>query len=128
MRTRLLWTLLISIPCAAQPVSSAPWMTGEQLLKKVTVRPGVKGNFDLTPDEYVEAERARAYIDGVHDTTEGKAWCYSERFRPGPEALVDNVLVELRKLPPQQLKRNAGDLIAEIWARKWPCPGRGNQR
>ena len=128
MRARLLWTLMVSIPCAAQPVTSAPWMTGEQLLKKVTVRPGVKGNFDLTPDEYIEAERARAYIDGVHDTTEGKAWCYSERYRPGPEALVDNILVGLHKLSPQQLKRNAGDLIVEIWAQKWPCSGRGKQR
>lgn len=125
----LIWvTLLVSLPCTAQPVSSAPWMTGAQLLRQLTFRPEVKNNFDLTPEEYVEAERARAYVDGVHDMTEGKSWCYSERYHPGPDALMDDVIVGLRKLPVQQLKRSAGDLIAEIWARKWPCQRRENQR
>ncbi|TFW31019.1 Rap1a/Tai family immunity protein [Massilia horti] len=128
MRGLILLGLAVAVPCFAQPAWDGPWMTGERLLKMVTFRPDVKNNFDLTPEEYLESERARAYINGVHDTTEGRGWCYSQRYHPGPEALLDDVLVGLRKLPPQQLKRNAGDLIVEIWGRKWPCADRRKQR
>lgn len=124
MRAAILLCMALLPPVAAQPVKEAPWMTGELLLKMVTYRAGVKNNFDLTPDEYVNAERARAYIEGVHDMSEGKAWCYSRRYEPGPDALLDDIYVGLRKLPPQLLKRNAADLIVEIWRKKWPCPDR----
>lgn len=89
-----------------------------------TYRAGVKNNFDLTPEEYVNAERARAYIEGVHDLSEGKSWCYSQRYEPGPDALLDDIYVGLHKLPPQLLKGNAADLIVDIWRKKWPCPDR----
>jgi len=90
----------------------------------VTFRPEVKNNFDLTPEEYVNAERARAYIEAVHDMTEGKSWCFSKRYQPGPDALLDDIYAGLRKLSPRQLKRNASELIPAIWAKKWPCPDR----
>lgn len=116
---------LLMSPSMAQPAAQAPWMTGERLLQLVTFRPGVKNNFDLTPAEFVDAERARAYIEGVHDLSEGKSWCYSQRYQPGPDALLDNVYTDLRSLSPAQLKRNAAELIVEIWQRRWPCqPGR----
>lgn len=128
MRAALLLCLAIALPAAAQPAGTVPWMTGERLLKMVTFPPGAKGNFDLTPDQYLDAQRARYYIEGVHDKTEGKSWCYSLRHRPGPDALLDNIYAGLRKLPPAQLKRNASDLITEIWSERWPCPGQGKRR
>lgn len=114
--------LVTALPATAQPISVAPWMTGERLLKMVTFAPGSKGNFDLTPEQYLDAQRARFYIEGVHDKSEGKSWYYSARYQPGPDALLDNIYAGLRKLPRAQLKRNASDLITEIWAATWPCP------
>lgn len=92
----------------------------------VTFPPDAQGNFDLTRAQYLEAERARYYIEGVHDTTEGISWCFSERYQPGPDALLDDIYAGLRKLSAAQLKRNASDLISEIWARRWPCSDRKN--
>lgn len=128
MRAAFLLCLAVALPAGAQPVSAVPWMTGERLLKMVTFPPGTKGNFDLTREQYLEAQRARYYIEGVHDNSEGKSWCYSERYQPGPDALLDDIYSGLRKLPPARLKRNAADLITEIWATRWPCPGRRKPR
>lgn len=124
MRAMILLCMAVAFPASAQPAAAIPWMTGERLLRMVTFPPGAKGNFDLTPQQYLEAERARYYIEGVHDTTEGKSWCYSERYQPGPDALLDDIYAGLRKLSAAQLKRNASDLITEIWAKRWPCPDR----
>ena len=117
----LLVGLAITLPCAAQPVAVAPWMTGGRLVEMIAFPPSAKGNFDLTREQFLAAEQARLYIEGVHDATEGKSWCYSERHRPGPDALRDQAEVGLRALPREQLKRNAADLIVEIWRSKWPC-------
>ena len=125
MRTLLLLglSMVVALNAAAQPANEVPWMTGERLLRMVTFPPGAKGNFDLTREQYLDAQRARYYIEGVHDQTEGKSWCYSERYQPGPDALLDNIYAGLRKMSPAQLKRNASYLITEIWAQKWPCAG-----
>jgi hypothetical protein len=122
MRAALFVCVTVALPVFARPVIDAPWMTGERLLRMVTFPTAARGNFDLTHEQYLDAQRARYYIEGVHDNTEGKSWCYSTRHRPGPDALLDNIYSGLRKLPPAQLKRNASDLITEIWAQRWPCP------
>jgi hypothetical protein len=124
--------LTITLPSAAQSVRDYPWLNGERLLKlysqdgKEVFR---KGHGKFSRDELasyhdqMNEARADAYIDGIHDMSEGKAWCYSEKYHPKPDTLRDEVLVELRKLPKDQLKRNAADLIVEVWASKWPCGG-----
>lgn len=76
----------------------------------------------------MDSERARLYIDGVHDLSEGKSWCYSARYRPGREALQSDVAYWLRQMPPTQLKRNASELIVEIWRKRWPCADRGREK
>lgn len=123
MRALVLFGLALTaaLPCQAQRVDVAPWMTGAQLLQLLTLPAGAKNGLDLTPGQYDAAERGRAYVEGVHDATEGKTWCYSERYHPGPGALMGDVIGGLRALPSEQLKRNASALIEEIWARKWPC-------
>lgn len=130
MRAPFLFGLLfLALPLHAQSVKDTPWWTGEKLLRQLfSGPPNAKGNFDLTPDQYLDSETARAYIEATHDLTEGKAWCYSKRYHPGPDALLDDIMVGLRKLPQEQLKRNAGELITEIWSKKWPCPERGKPR
>lgn len=127
MRALILLCVFLTLPLYAQSLKDGPWMTGERLLRMLTYPPGAKNNFDLTPDQYIDSERARSYIDGVHDMSEGKSWCYSERYQPGDEALHADVVMGLRKLPPGQLKRNAADLIVEIWGKRWPCADRRRQ-
>lgn len=124
MRALILLGLAVAAPCGAQPVTVAPWMTGARLVEMVSFPPTAKGNFDLTREQYLDAERVRLYIEGVHDATEGKDWCYSERYRPGPDALREQAEMGLRALAkrdPDRLKRNAAELIVEVWREKWPC-------
>ncbi|MFL6672405.1 MAG: Rap1a/Tai family immunity protein [Massilia sp.] len=123
-RASYLVAVALSGTALAQPVSQVPWMTGERLVQLTTAAPGAKGNFDLTREQYRDHERVRNYVEGVHDATEGKDWCYSEKYHPGPSALQEDAVWGLRKLPPDQLKRNAADLIVGIWRKKWPCGGK----
>jgi hypothetical protein len=128
MRALILLGAILSLPCAAQPVSVAPWMTGERFLELAKWPPGAKDNFDLTPTQYRDQQMAKMYIHGVHDASEGKAWCYSVKYRPKPDVLEDDVISGLQQLSPAQLKRNAADLFIEIWRRRWPCtPGVGHE-
>lgn len=124
--------LALSSPALAQPVSQAPWMTGAELVRLYSGEGHaliLEGRGKFTRDELARFHdqqnemRADAYMDGVHDQTEGKAWCYSARYYPKPDTLRGEVIWELRKLPKDQLKRNAADLIVEAWSKKWPCGG-----
>ena len=83
--------------------------------------PGAMGNFDLTREQYMDKELARLYISGVHDSTEGKSWCFSQKYRPKPDTLQGDIMAALRAMPPDQLRRNAADIIVEVWRKKWPC-------
>lgn len=126
----LLLAVAVSSAALGQPVTVAPWMTGARLLGLYAAEPSraIAGPYG----KYSEAERvavretvskasAAAYVDGVHDATEGKAWCYSVKASPHPDELQSEALWGLRALPPEQLKRNAADLIVDIWRKKWPC-------
>jgi hypothetical protein len=115
---------LVAPTVLAQPVSVAPWMTGERLIELAAWPAGAKDNHDLTPAQYLNQQIAKLYIHGVHDATEGKAWCYSAKYRPKPDVIEDAALDALRALTPEQRKRNAADLIEEAWRRRWPCPER----
>jgi hypothetical protein len=128
MRALTLIALAVALSVNSEQAGAAPWMTGERLLELLTYRPGVKGNFDLTPKEYLDAERARLYIEGVHDNSEGKSWCYGTRYQAGPDAMREAVEMALPKLSREQLKRNAADLIIEIWGKRWPCAARKEVR
>jgi hypothetical protein len=114
----------------AQPVTVAPWMTGMRLLRMhagdgaAVIHDGT-GKFtraDLIDyHDSKSREAAAAYLDGVHDATEGKSWCYSTTTRPKPAVIKDAALDALRALPADQLQRNAADLLVQAWADKWPC-------
>lgn len=128
MRALILLGLATAVPCSGQSVRDVPWMTGARLLEMVSYPPETKSGLELSRSQYATAERARLYIEGVHDATEGKAWCYSERYRPGPDALREQVEMALRAMPPAQLQRNAADLIVDVWARHWPCKSNKSAR
>ncbi|SDF79278.1 hypothetical protein SAMN05428966_12228 [Massilia sp. PDC64] len=133
MRAFLAIGLALASPCNAQPAGVTPWMTGHRLVKLL-------GNVDpaavnWTPDspfrtraiaaEFEDArnrELVRGFIHGVHDATEGKAWCWSARYKPAPDELEEDARRALQQMSDTQLKRNAADLIVEGWRTKWPCP------
>lgn len=129
----LLSSVAFVAPASAQHADVLPWMTGERLLKLL-------GNVDprtlnWTPDspfrtravsaeqlDRVNAEFVRGYIQAVHDATEGKAWCWSDRYHPKPDELEDDARNALQRMTSAQLKRNAADLVTEVWLKQWPCP------
>ena len=133
MRAILAVSLALASTCNAQPAAVTPWMTGERLVKLLgNVDPGT---VNWTPDspfrtralaaEYQDVrnrEFVRGLIHGVHDATEGKAWCWSARYKPAPDELEEDARRALQQMSNTQLKRNAADLIVEGWRTKWPCP------
>ncbi|CAN7437155.1 Rap1a/Tai family immunity protein [Massilia sp. LjRoot122] len=118
MRALFFASLLSVAPSWSQNVSQAPWMTGERFLSLVAFPP-IQGKSSL--QVHVDEQRARMYIHGVHDATEGKGWCYGQPYKPKPDVLEDAVIDGIKGLSPEQLKRNAADLFVEIWRVKYPC-------
>jgi hypothetical protein len=113
--------------CKAQTVVDAPWMTGQRLLEMIPQA----GAFDeatgqirrkqATLKDEFDRIRAESYIDGVHDSTEGKTWCFSKQFKPKPDTLHSQIIWGLRALTRDELQRSAADLIVEVWREKYPC-------
>jgi hypothetical protein len=108
-------------PSNAQPVSVAPWLTGQRLVDLLQRPPGVRNKLQLRPADYLNEQTVESYIDGVHDATEGRDWCYSRTSTPGPDDLHGEVIADLRSLPASQLKRSAASLIAEALRKRYPC-------
>jgi hypothetical protein len=123
----------VALPAVAQHADALPWMTGERLVKLLgNVNPAT---INWTADspfrtraaaaEYqdrINGEFVHGYIQAVHDATEGKAWCWSEKYQPDPDELEADARHALQRMPESRLKRNAAVLIAEVWRNKWPCP------
>lgn len=134
-RAALLLALVLASPASqAQRAAVAPWMTGERLLQRLDpVNPAdiTLSPYSVLPTKQLVAEHrtmlnrefVQGYIEAVHDASEGKGWCFNEQYQiPNPENFWDESVRRLRALPARELKRNASDLLVEIWRKKWPCP------
>lgn len=132
MRATLLLVLVLA-GSACQADAPAPRMTGERLLKKLepieaaSISPDPAGKF--TQEELASVHTMRnvefvqGYLAALYDETEGKAWCYDPKSKtPKPDTFWDESRWGLHRLTPAQLKRNAADLLVEVWRGKWPCP------
>lgn len=98
---------------------TSPLMTGAQLLHLLDPPTG-------TRDRQASVDAGLRYLMGVHDATESKEWCYTgQRPAAKPAVMQMRMLEGLRKLPPDQLKRNAANLVVRIWQWDWPCPPEG---
>lgn len=129
----LLLGCAFTLPAVAQHASVAPWVTGEQLLRK---RDAVSPqDVPWTPDSRVSREElaalhmhanieyVRGYVEALHDATEGTAWCYSDKYQaPNPETFWNESRWGLGRLSPAERKRSASDLLPAIWRAKWHCP------
>jgi hypothetical protein len=78
--------------------------------------------------DMANGEIVHGYIQGVHDATEGKSWCWSERHRPLAHELEIDARNALQRMSDEQLKRNAADLIVEVWRARWPCRMKGREQ
>lgn len=101
----------------------APWLTGEQLLKRLDPPQN-------TPNRQPTIDEAVKYLMGVYDATESGVWCYTDsRPRPmpkqPPEVMRKAAVAYLRKLQPQQRLGKAAALMVHMWQQSWPCPPSG---
>ena len=121
------------LPAAAQHANAAPWVTGEQLLRKLaavspqevpwTPQSGISREELAAMHTRTNIEYVRGYVEALHDATEGKAWCYRDAQRvPTPETFWDESRWGLGRLSPTQKTRSAAELLPAIWGEKWPCP------
>lgn len=136
----LLLVLVLAVQ-GSQAVTPSPRMTGERLLKRLESVDPVTGPWSLDSNVSREelaylhtvtnVEFVQGYVAALYDATEGKTWCYSEKYKvPKPDTFWDESRWGLNRLSSAQLKRNAADLLVEIWRSKWPCPPsqRGKQK
>ena len=122
----------VALPAAAQHADVSPWMTGARLVKLLgnvdvrTVGWSAGSPFRSRADaaefrDLANREFVHGYIQAVHDATEGTAWCWSDRYQPHPDELEADAREALQRMSDAQLRRNAADLIADVWRAKWPC-------
>lgn len=123
---------MAALPATAQHADALPWMTGERLVKLLgSANPAsIKWSTDspfrsrAIAAEYLDmsnGEFVHGYIQAVHDATEGKEWCWSDKYSPAPDELEADARHALQRMPPSKLKRNAAALIVEVWRKRWPC-------
>jgi hypothetical protein len=103
--------LALALPAYAAPVGTHPfpWMTGEQLLRKLD-----------RPASQIDAAATSAYLQGVMDATADREWCYSAT-KPGTNQVQPVLTDKLRALPPAQVRQSAAVLAVQAWREKWPC-------
>jgi hypothetical protein len=108
-------------------------MTGERLLKLLepvdasAISPDPAGKFSREELASLRTTRnvefVQGYLAALYDETEGKAWCYNAKYKvPKPDAFWDESRWGLHRFAPADLKRNAAQLLVEVWREKWPCP------
>lgn len=135
MRAPILFLLMAAVPGLAQPAAPSAQMTGEALVKlmgnvdpaQVSWSPAGPFRTRAIAAEYIDmsnGEFVHGFIQGVHDATQGKAWCPSAKVTPLPHELEANARRALQLLPAAELKRGAADLVVAVWRKSWPCPDR----
>ena len=139
MRAPILLVLIAAAPCIAQPAAPSPQMTGEALVElmgnvnpaQVSWSPASPFRTRAIAAEYIDmsnGEFVHGFIQGVHDATQGKAWCPSAKVTPLPHEMHANARRALQLLPTAELQRGAADLVTAVWRKSWPCPGQRRQR
>jgi hypothetical protein len=133
-RALLMATLFATAATAAAYTSSMPpLMTGERLVKLMGhVDPATVTWASDSPfrsraiaadyQALANGQFVHGYIQAVHDATKARQWCRMNGAKPMPHELESDARRALQQMPDTQLKRNAADLIVEIWRAKWPCP------
>ncbi|MES2325168.1 MAG: Rap1a/Tai family immunity protein [Pseudomonadota bacterium] len=129
----LLLAIALVMPASyGQAASQFPRMTGQHLVKflgnvdsrNVHWSPDSPFRSKIIDAEYLDLinrEFVSGYIQAVHDSSEGKSWCWQE-YKPKPDELAADARHVQQRMTDDQLKKNAADLIVEVWSKKFPCP------
>lgn len=67
-------------------------------------------------------EKAKLFLLGVQDSSEGRAWCGYKLLKT--VTLQEAVYEHFKKLSPKRLEERAADLIQEMLAKRYPCGSR----
>lgn len=112
--------MLSAVAGAAQPAAAAVpyvypynYMTAEELVNKLLVKPVTERDYDRRNDAY-------AYVAGIKDGTQGTVWCFTPGLKPD-ELIYETVRAVKRNNPPATLKANAADLVLKELRREYPC-------
>jgi Rap1a immunity proteins len=119
LSTLAMYLALSSRTTHAQPVKIAPRMSGQMLVDQYLGPPGSTAG-KLSGPDFVAQQAAKGYLDGIHDATEGRVWCYSGRIKP--HELNFSLVWSLKDLPKETLKGNAAPLVVSLLSKKYPCP------
>lgn len=116
----------ILLLAAASTAAAAPYhhtTTGEILVRDflATSQANVP-----SPDAVMAHERARGYIDGIKDATQGTLWCYTGNLKPAE--LNYDLIDAVRAAPAAARRSNAAPLVINILATKFPCTGKGSPK
>ncbi|MEE4481702.1 Rap1a/Tai family immunity protein [Serratia ficaria] len=68
-----------------------------------------------------EKEKARIYLLGVLDATEGRSWCQYSQLQT--VTLQEFIFEYFNKLPAERLHERASHLIEETLKTRFPCKG-----
>lgn len=66
-----------------------------------------------------DREKAKLYLLGVQDITEGKSWCDYKTLKT--ITLQEFVFEYFKKLPPARMKERASNIIEEALHKSFPC-------
>jgi len=106
--------IALSLALAGSAHAEPYHMTGEQLMRDMLV-----DAFKASPREYMQRERAMGYLDGLMDGTAGRVWCPAGKVVP--HELNYNLMDELSKRGPSELKGNAAPLVLDSLRKLYPC-------
>lgn len=95
-----------------------PRLSGAQLVVQLLGEPDI-AKASQSPTVLYAQRYAEGYVAGVVDATEGRNWC-APAMKPGE--IDDRVWAEVQRRPRASLPANAGTMLVELYAAKFPCP------
>ncbi len=116
MRQLILLLVFLTFPglAAAVPyVYPYNWMTGEAVVRKLTVEPA-------NADDDAERTYTHNYLNGMKDGTQGTVWCFKGYILPH-ELNLDLAWAIKKRNKPSALEGNAAPFVLAELRRLYPC-------
>jgi len=104
--------LWLALPLAAGAAPYPFTLSGDRFVEMMS-------HPDPSGAAYLMRERAYSYLDGVRDSSEGRAWCDVDQLKT-PD-LAYEMADDIAKLPAAERKKNASLLLLQQLKRRYPC-------
>lgn len=105
----------LSLPVLAEPIPYVyPFnaMSGQEVVERRLKQP--KSQLD-----YIDREKAEAYLNGIKDAAHGRDWCLAQPILP--QDLNLELVQRLRARAPGELRANAAPLVLAELRQRFPC-------